>query len=73
MRSTFNKFPDFFLYRFLYCRIHLKIQYVIAIRLMISASNEPIQQQLEYTLLKTDCHSWRISKMQFGREDSLDQ
>ena len=25
---------------------------------MISASNEQLQQQLEYTLLKPDCHSW---------------
>ena len=31
---------------------------------MISHSNEQLQQQLEYTLLKTDCHSWWISKMQ---------
>ena len=36
---------------------------------MISASNEQLQQQLEYTLLKPDCHSWWISKMQFGREE----
>ena len=33
--------------------------------LMISGSNEQLQQQLEYTLLKSDYHSWRISKMQF--------
>ena len=33
---------------------------------MISASNEQLQQQLEYTLLKPDCHSWGISKMQWG-------
>ena len=32
--------------------------------LMISGSNEQLQQQLEYTLLKPDCHSWWISKMQ---------
>ena len=32
---------------------------------MISASNEQLQQQLKYTLLKPDCHSWWISKMQF--------
>ena len=38
---------------------------------MISAVNEQIQQQLEYTLLKPDCHSWWISKMQSGREDAL--
>ena len=29
----------------------------------ISGSNEQLQQQLEYTLLKPDCHSWGISKM----------
>ena len=38
---------------------------------MISGSNEQLQQQLEYTLLKPDCHSWWISKMQSGREDTL--
>ena len=31
---------------------------------MILGSNEQLQQQLEYTLLKPDCHSWGISKMQ---------
>ena len=31
---------------------------------MISDSYEQVQQQLEYTLLKPDCHSWGISKMQ---------
>ena len=40
---------------------------------MISASNEQLQQQLEYTLLNPDCHSWRISKMQSGREDTLEE
>ena len=38
---------------------------------MISGSNELLQQQLEYTLLKPDCHSWGISNMQSGREDFL--
>ena len=37
---------------------------------MIWASNEPLQQQLEYTLLKPDCHSWWISKMQ---SDTLEE
>ena len=36
---------------------------------MISGSNEQLQQQLEYTLLKPGCHSWCISKTQFGREE----
>ena len=40
---------------------------------MISGSNEQLQQQLEYTLLKLDCHCWWISKMQCGREDTLEE
>ena len=31
---------------------------------MISDLNEQLQQELEYTLLKPDCHSWWISKLQ---------
>ena len=27
---------------------------------MISDSNEQLQQELEYTLVKPDCHSWGI-------------
>ena len=38
---------------------------------MISASNELLLQELKYTLLKPDCHSWGIPKMQYGREDTL--
>ena len=30
-------------------------------------------EKLEYTLLKPDCHSWSISKMQSGREDTLEE
>ncbi len=37
---------------------------------MISRLNEQLQQQLEYTLLKPDCHSWSISKMQ---SDTLEE
>ena len=40
---------------------------------MISGLNEHLQQELEYTLLKPDCHSWWISKMQYGREDNLEE
>ena len=40
---------------------------------MISGSNEQLQQQLEYFLLKPDCHSWGISKVQSGREDTLEE
>ena len=37
---------------------------------MISGSNELLQQELEYTLLKPDCHSWWISRMQ---SDTLEE
>ena len=37
---------------------------------MISGSNEQLQQQLEYTLLKPDCPSWWISKIQ---SDTLEE
>ena len=40
---------------------------------MISGSNEQLQQELEYTLLKPDCHSWWISKMQSRREHTLEE
>ena len=36
---------------------------------MISGSNKQLQQELEYTRLKPDCHSWWISKIQSGREE----
>ena len=35
--------------------------------------NDQLQQQLEYTLLKPNCHRWWISKMQSGHEDSLEE
>ena len=40
---------------------------------MISGLNEQLQQQLEYTQLKSDCHSWRISKIQSWCEDTLEE
>ena len=40
---------------------------------MISGSNEQLQQQLEYTLLKPDYHSWLILKMQSACEDTLEE
>ena len=40
---------------------------------MIPRSNEQLQQELEYTLLKPDCHSWWISKMQSGRQDTVEE
>ena len=39
----------------------------------ISGLKEQLQQQLEYTLLKPDRHSWWISKMQSGHEGTLEE
>ena len=39
---------------------------------MISGSKEQLQQ-LEYTIVKPDCYGWWISKMQSGREDTLEE
>ena len=40
---------------------------------MISGSKEQLRQELEYTLLKPDCHCWWNSKMQSGHEDALEE
>ena len=40
---------------------------------MISGSNEQLQQQLVYTLLKPDCQSSWILKKESGREDTLEE
>ena len=40
---------------------------------MISDLNEQLQRQLEYTLLKPDCHRCWISKMQSGCQDTLEE
>ena len=69
-----------FLCRHLKLSLTLEIQYVIAIHLMrwltnfmISGANQQLQQELEYALLKPDCHRWWISKMQYEREDTLEE
>ena len=40
---------------------------------MISGSNEQLEKQFKCNLLKPDWHSWWISKMQSGREDTLEE
>ena len=40
---------------------------------MISGLNQQLQLELEYTLLNPDCHSWWISNMWSGREDTLEE
>ena len=41
--------------------------------IFISGLNKQLQQELEYTLLKPDCHNWWISNMQFECEDTLEE
>ena len=78
LRGKFNKFPDFFVQAFKIVENTWKFSILLLYILwddwpifMISASSEQQQQQLEYTLIKTDCHSCWISKIQSGREDTL--
>ena len=73
---VFNKFPDFFVQAFKMVvdswQFSLLLLYILwddRSIFMISGSNEQLQQQLEYTLLKPDCQSWWSSKMQSGREE----
>ena len=71
IRGVFNKFSDFFLKAFKILVDSWKFSILLLYILwenwpifMILGSNERLQQQLEYTLLKPDCHSWWISKIQ---------
>ena len=80
LRDAFNKFPNFFVQAFKIFVDSWKFTMLLLYILwddwpifMISGSNEQLQQQLEYTILKPDYHSWWISKMQSGREDTLEE
>ena len=80
IRVAFNKFPDFFVQDFKIVVVSWKFTLSLLCILwddwpifMISGSKEQLQQELEYTLLKPDCHDWTTSKMQSGREDTLEE
>ena len=81
VRGVYDRFADLFCMGIKNCRRLLKFHcycYTSYIWddwpiFMISASNELLQQQLEYTIQKHDFHSWWISKMQSGREDTLEE
>ena len=80
IRGAFNKFPDFFIQAFKIVVDSWKFTMLLLYILwddwpsfMISGSNEQLQQEFEYTLLKSDCYSWWISKMQSEREDNLEE
>ena len=77
VRDAFNKFPDFFVQAFKIDVDSWKFSMLLLYILwddwpifMISGSNEQLHQELEYILLKSDCHSWWISKIQF---DTLEE
>ena len=80
IQGASNKFPDFFVQAFKIVVDSWKFCMWLLYNLwddwpifMISVSNEHLQQQLKYTLLKPDCHSWWILKKQSGREDTLEE
>ena len=80
VRGAFNKIPDFFLQAFKIVKDTWKLSMLLLYILcddwsifMISRSKEQLQQQLEYTLLNSDSLIWWISKMQSGRNDTLEE
>ena len=75
--GAFNMFPSFFVQAFKIVvdswKLSILLLYILWdnwLIFMISGSNEQLQQELEYTILKPDCHSWWISKMQ---SDTLEE
>ena len=79
-RGALNRFPDFFVHAFKivvdsweFTMLLLYILWDDRPIFRISASNKQLQQQLEYTLLKPDCHCWWVSKMQSGCQDTLEE
>ena len=75
IRGAFNMFPDFFvqLFKIIVDSWKFSILLMTDQFFIISGWNEQLQQQLEYTLLKPDCYSWWISKMQSGHQDTLEE
>ena len=80
IRGAIIRFPDIFVQAFKigvdawkFSMLLLYISWDDRPIFIISGSNEQLQQQLEYTLLKPDCHSCWISKNQSEREDILEE
>ena len=72
IRGAYDKFPDVFVLAFKILKmLLLYILWDDWPIFMISGLNEQLQQQLEYTILKPDCHSWWISKMQSDTFEEL--
>ena len=78
LQGVYDKFPDFFrmvLFKTVVdsWKFSMLLLYILWDDwpiFMISDSNQQLQQELEYTLLKSDYHSWWISKMQ---SDTLEE
>ena len=71
--SYLSMFKDFFVQAFKIVvdswKFIMLLQYILwddRPIFVISASNQQLHQELEYILLKPDCHSWWISKMLSG-------
>ena len=71
IRGASKKFPDLFVQEYKLVVDPWKFSMLLLYMLwddwsiyMISGSNQQLKQELKYTLLKPDCHSWWISKMQ---------
>ena len=80
IQGSFNRLPGFFVQVFKIVINSWKFTMLLLYILwddwpifMISYSNQQLQQQFEYTLLKTNCLSWWISKIPSRREDSLEE
>ena len=77
IHGAFNKFPDFFVQVFKIVVDSWKFSVLLLYILWddwtifrISGSNQQLQQELEYTRLKPDCHCWWILIMQ---SDTLEE
>ena len=70
---TYAKGKDEMLFRVMISVLLLYILWDEWPIVMNSNSNEHLQHQFEYTLLKPDCQSWWISNMQSGRVETLEE
>ena len=80
IRAAFNTFPDIFVRAFKIVVHSWKFSMLLLYSLwddwpiyIISGLYKQLTHELEYTLLKPDCHSWGISKMHSVREDTLEE
>ena len=75
IHGAFNKFPIFLVQAFKIVVDSWKFSVLLLYILWDDwpGSTEQLQLQLEYTLLKPDCHIWWISKMQSEHQDTLEE